>query len=239
MLIRNGKAFGIGIFLSLVFAGLLVLIFSPVMEGGKMNGLQYADNSFNMLAKGSSYFIPAVSESVGKFSGKTLEPISFEMDKKMDVEAAKKILGAAGAQVEIDSTKMKLSGDLGEILKVAVRDADSMYKNDGKTVSALYGMDEKTVLKTWWLALNKLEKELTKNKLLEQSKIVSDVTKKAIEPGYNFYGIEAQKVKEHWQLLAALLIFYILYTLLWGCGIFYIFEGIGLSMTKAKVKLEI
>jgi hypothetical protein len=34
-------------------------------------------------------------------------------------------------------------------------------------------------------------------------------------------------------------VFYVVYTLWWGFAIFFIFEGIGLSMTKAKVKKEV
>jgi hypothetical protein len=36
-----------------------------------------------------------------------------------------------------------------------------------------------------------------------------------------------------------LLVFYVAYTMWWGFAIFYIFEGIGLSMKKAKVKKEV
>jgi hypothetical protein len=36
-----------------------------------------------------------------------------------------------------------------------------------------------------------------------------------------------------------LLVFYIAYTMWWGFSIFFFFEGIGLSMKKAKVKKEV
>jgi len=39
------------------FAGVLALIFSPIFGDGR-NGLVYADDMFNKLSKGSSYFIP-------------------------------------------------------------------------------------------------------------------------------------------------------------------------------------
>jgi hypothetical protein len=65
------------------------------------------------------------------------------------------------------------------------------------------------------------------------------VTKKAIEASYNFYGVEAVQVKEKAGLMTFLLVFYVAYTLWWGFAIFFIFEGIGLTMSKAKVKKEV
>ena len=65
------------------------------------------------------------------------------------------------------------------------------------------------------------------------------VTKKAVETAHNFYGIEAQKVTEKAGLMTGLLVFYVVYTMWWGFAIFYLFEGLGLTMKKAKVKKEI
>jgi hypothetical protein len=36
-----------------------------------------------------------------------------------------------------------------------------------------------------------------------------------------------------------LLVFYLVYTLWWGFAIFYLFDGVGLSMKKARVKQEV
>jgi hypothetical protein len=65
------------------------------------------------------------------------------------------------------------------------------------------------------------------------------VTKKAIEASYNFYGVNPKKVKDEVVLMTFLLVFYVAYTMWWGFAIFFIFEGIGLSMKKAKVKKEV
>jgi hypothetical protein len=46
-------------------------------------------------------------------------------------------------------------------------------------------------------------------------------------------------VKEKAGLMTFLLVFYVAYTLWWGFAIFFIFEGIGLTMSKAKVKKEV
>jgi hypothetical protein len=46
-----------GILLLVSFFVVLVMIFMPIFPG-KVNGLDYMDNLFNMISKGSSYFIP-------------------------------------------------------------------------------------------------------------------------------------------------------------------------------------
>ena len=68
--------------------------------------------------------------------------------------------------------------------------------------------------------------------------MVSDVNKKAVETAYNYFGVEAQKVADKALLMTGLLVFYVIYTMWWGFAIFYIFDGVGLTMTKAKVKKE-
>src|SRR4030066_1361212 len=235
MLIRNKKLFSIGAFFAITFLGVLFLIFSPLF-GGK-NGLQYSDDSFNKLAKGSSYFIPKVAKSVEPFVGKPLS-VTIKLEKAEDVDNTAKLFSVAGATVETKDTQLKINGDLGLILQSALKDSDNMYKNDGKAVLERYGYDEKKVMKNWWTALDKIDKTLKKDKLIAEAKIISDVTKKAVEPGYNFYKIDANKVSEHAGMMSGLLIFYVAYTMWWGYAIFYMFEGLGLSMKKAKVKKE-
>ena len=236
MMIRNKKLFSLGMFLTITFFGVLFLIFMPVFNG--KNGLQYADDSFNKLAKGSSYFIPKVSKSVEIFVGKPLS-ISINLDRAEDVEKIAKLFTEAGAKVDAKDRELKIEGDLGAILLSALKDADAMYKNDGKSVSERYGYNDKEVMKIWWKALNKIEKDLKKEKLVAEAKAVSDVIKKAVEPGYNFYQIDAYSVKDHLGMMTGLLVFYVLYTIWWGFAILYLFEGVGLSTKKAKVKKEV
>lgn len=235
MLVKNKKPFSIGVIFAISFMGVLLLIFSQVFMG--KNGLQFADDSFNKLAKGSSYFIPKISRSVENFAGKPLVA-NLKIEKADDLEITAKIFTAAGAKVAVRNKQLDVEGDLGLILQSALKDADAMYKNDGKSVSARYGCDEKKAMQNWWQAFGKIEKGLKKEKKITEAKIVADVTKKALEPGYNFYQIDANKVSEHVGMLSGLLIFYVVYTMWWGYAIFYLFEGIGLTMKKAKVRKE-
>ncbi len=228
----NKKAMSMGIFLGLTFFVVLSLIFSPIFGEGK-NGLVFSDDMFNKLSKGSSYFIPKVMESNRKFVGANIST-TVKIEKAEDVEKAVKVLTVAGAQVEEAGHEIKIMADIGGLMGTALNDSDAMYKNDGKSVSDRYGFDEKEVMVTWWNIMKPLDKQLKKEGKIEEARIVSDVMKKAVETAHNFYGIEAQKVTDKAGMMIALLVFYVIYTMWWGFAIYYMFEGIGLSMSKAK-----
>jgi len=242
-----------GIALGISFIVVLVLIFSPIFpkttEGEPQNGLQWADEMFNSLAKGSSYFIPKVAKSNEEFMGKMFT-VSIKLGKPEDkpgdgekrAERASKLFTVnEGAKVEVNGAELKIEGDLGKVLAAALRDSETMYRNEGEKIKALYGTvmktdDEKQMFRQWWNVLDKINKQFMIEKKAAESKIVSNVMKKAVEAAYNFYKVDAVKVKEKAGLMVFLLVFYVVYTMWWGFAIFFTFEGIGLSMTKAKVK---
>src|SRR3972149_5684758 len=120
MLIRNKKTFSVGVVFAISFIAVLALIFSPVFNG--KNGLVFSDDSFNKLAKGSSYFIPKVTKTAEKFSGKPLSA-TIKLDKPEDVENTAKLFQTAGAVAEANGTELKVEGDMGAILLSAVKDA--------------------------------------------------------------------------------------------------------------------
>jgi len=130
------------------------------------------------------------------------------------------------------------------VLKAALDDSDKMFNNEGDKIKAKYaeamGTDDvKQMFRQWNNVLPKIDKVFKKEGKIEDAKIVSDVTKKAIEAAYNFYGVNPKKVKDEVFLMTFLLVFYVAYTMWWGFAIFFIFEGLGLSMKKAKVKKEV
>jgi hypothetical protein len=245
------KSLGIGIALALSFLVALFLIFSPIFGDGK-NGLVFADDLFNKLSKGSSYFIPKVAKDNEKFMGKMFTvniKVSKPEDKPGDAEkraerAAKLFAVNPGAKVEVNGSELKIEGDLGLVLKAALEDSDVMFKNEGDKLKAKYEAamatdDVKQMFRQWNNVLPKINKEFAKEKKIEEAKIVSAVTKKAVETAYNYYGVEAQKVSDKAVLMTGLLVFYVIYTMWWGFAIFYIFDGIGLTMSKSKVKKEV
>lgn len=239
MLIRHTRPFNTGIALAITFVGILIVIFMPIFGGGRI-GLNFSDDLFNSLSKGSSYFIPEVARNVEAFKGKDYAVV-VKVDKPEKVAKVVKIYQVAGAMVGTgpSETEVKIAGDLGKVLDSVLKDSDSMFYNKGSEVSARYGFDEKEVMKLWWTTLNASVKELQKQKKLGEANIIAEVDMKAVEPAFNYYKIEPQKVADRALTMGGLLVFYVGYTLWWGYAIFYLFEGIGLSMKKAKVKKEI
>ena len=245
------KHLGLGVAMGCSFLVILFLTFSPIFpksaEGKAQNGLEWADETFNRLSKGSSYFIPKVTKNVEKYVGKTFS-MAVKMDKDGDKPGdaekravnASKVFIAAGANVTVTGPELKVEGDLGKILMAALQDSDAMYKNDGNYIRTKYGTDdEKKMFRQWHNAFTKFDKALKKQGKIEESNIVSEVTKKAVEAAYNYYGVDAIQVKDKVGLMTFLLVFYVVYTMWWGFSIFFVFEGIGLSMKKAKVKKEV
>jgi len=118
-------------------------------------------------------------------------------------------------------------------------DSDAMFKNKDSEVTARYGIDGKEVMSLWHGVFSKSMKELQKAKKIDEANMVNTALKKGVEPAYNFFGIEAQDIMDKAGTVVGLLTFYVAYTMWWGYAIFYMFEGIGLSMKKAKVKKEV
>jgi len=237
MIVKNKTAFAQGAFLAVTFAGVLALIFSPVFGEGR-NGLVYADDMFNKLSKGSSYFIPKVSKSNEKFANTTIA-VSVKFEKPEQIDGTIKLLATAGIDAKNTNSELQLNGNLGALMAKILQDSDDMYKNNGAAVAARYGIDEKEAMASWHVTLKGVDKALKKQGKIEEAKIVSDVMKKAVEPAYNYYKVEAQNVVDKAGIMTGLLVFYVAYTMWWGFAIFYMFDGVGLTMKKAKVKKEV
>lgn len=245
------KHLGLGAAMAVGFFVILFLTFSPIFpksaDGKAQNGLEWADETFNRLSKGSSYFIPKVAKNIEKYNGRQFT-IAVKMDKEGDKPGdaekravnASKVFVSSGANVTVTGPELKVEGDLGKILVVALQDSDAMYKNDGNYIRTKYGTDdEKKMFRQWHNVFTKFDKALKKQGKIEEANIISEVTKKAVEPAYNYYTVDAIQVKDQVGLMTFLLVFYVAYTMWWGFSIFFVFEGIGLTMKKAKVKKEV
>ena len=236
MIILNKKEFTVGTIMALGFFGLLFVIVSPVFNG--RNGLEFADDMFNKLSKGSAYFIPKVEAHNQDFMGKQFA-VTIIPDQPEDAERIAKLLTGSGEMVVPKEGSLDIKGDLGRMLAAVIKDSDAMYKNDGAQLASTYGYEEKQVMKDWWQALDKMNKELQLNKAFEEAKMIGDVMKKVVEPAYNFYKIEAVKVSERALSMTGILMFYVIYTVWWGFAIMYIFEGLGITTKRAKAKKEL
>jgi hypothetical protein len=214
-----------GILMLISFLALLGIIFTPVFPG-QVNGLDYMDGLFNSISKGSSYFIPETMAKVAKSAGQSMD---VKIKMKSDKEAADtaKQYTAAGAQVTVNGAELAIKGDIAQLMKACLEDADKMFKNEGKAVADKYGISEKQALFNWYNSVSSVSKDLTKQNKFDQAKIFDNISKKALEPAYNYYGVKAEKWNEKIVLVLASLAFYVFYTLWYGFGLMYIFEGLG------------
>ena len=232
-MIRNKKAFNVGLLLTVSFFVVLWIMFLPYFGGE--NAFHAADRLFNTISKGSSYYIPGLVEKSKEWQGKAFDvKISVSPDKLRDNVA--KVLMTNGVMVAHEANALKVQGDLGSLFQAALRDSDDMYHNRGDAVSARYGMPEKEALFSWHNALKAMDKALKEQKNFKESKAVNEVIARAVEVGYNYYGIAPQKASERAGILAFSLIFYVVYTIWWGFAIMYLCEGVGLAMKKGAKK---
>jgi len=226
-MIEHKKEFYGGFGLLIGFVVILIIIFSPVFKG--QNGLEYLDNLYNSISKGSAYYIPKVKKETDTFSGKSVQ-VAIEMADEARAQQAASLFMKGGALVNVSGTGLKIEGDLGKILANCLADADSMYINDGQATSSKYGYNERQVLFNWWKALKSMDKDLKKQKEFEAAKVVSQVVKKAVECSYNYYKIEPQKISDRTGIVIFSLVFYVVYTLWYGFAILFMFEGWGMKL---------
>ena len=212
----------------IAFSVLLVVIFMPVFPG-KVNGLDYMDNLFNMISKGSSYFIPKAMKDSEQFAGKMIDVKVAMTDDKQAADAAK-LLEVNGAKATVSGKDVVIKADIGLMMKGGLEDADFMFKNDGKPVADKYGFSEKQAMFIWHTLFRKISADLTKQQKFNEAKSLSNVQKKALEPAYNYYGVDAKNWNENLGLIIFALAFYVFYTLWYGFGLMWLFEGLGLKI---------
>ncbi|MFA7383804.1 MAG: hypothetical protein WC001_10170 [Desulfurivibrionaceae bacterium] len=230
-MIANKKEFSGGLVMMVGFWIVFALLLSPLYpgQGKKVNMLDYMDNMYNSISKKSSYYVPAIREKAETYRGNIIT-LNIKTDETLSAVRLTSLLQQAGAKVQAGDKEIKISGDLGGILTAVLADADAMFANDGAAVSAKYGAGEKQVMFDWYNALKSMEKSLTKQKKFKESKMFYQVRTKTVEPAYNYYGIEAQSIKEKAVLVIASLVGYVIYTMWFGFSILFMFEGWGLKL---------
>ncbi len=217
-----------GIFMLITFFILLAVIFMPVFPG-KVNGLDYMDNLFNMISKGSSYFIPESLSKSEKFAGKMID-VKIKLDDDTRAAETAKLVQMSGGQATVAGKEVAIKGDMALIMKGSLVDSDFMFKNDGKSVADKYGYPEKQAMFNWHTLFKKISTDLTKQEKFAEAKPFAEIQKKALEPAYNYYGVEAKNWNENLALIIFALAFYVFYTLWYGFGLMWIFEGLGLKI---------
>ncbi|MEA1933128.1 MAG: hypothetical protein U9N60_01645 [Thermodesulfobacteriota bacterium] len=227
-MIEHKKEFFGGFIMMAIFIAVLVAIFMPLFKG--QNALQYLDDLYNSISKGSAYYIPVVKENANAYMGKEVE-VTLAMADSAQAEQTLKLYEAAGCNVTASDNELKVNGDFGKIMAASLVDADSMYYNKGEEIKGRHGYDERQVVYNWWKSFKAMDKDLKEQKKFEEAKILSDVVKKAVETSYNYYTIEPQNIKDKLGIVLFSLIFYVAYTLFYGFAIMFMFEGWGLKLS--------
>ncbi len=236
-MIRNPKAFAIGLVMLLSFALCYVGMMSPNFGNGR-NGLNYADDTFNSFSKGSSDFIKESTQLAASLKGTNID-LTIKASSAADAINWGKLYTVSGAAVTIKDASLTIKGDFGQILSSVVVDSASMYKNDAKTVETKYGYNAREATNNWNNSLKKIDAALKAKSQFAEEIVLSKVVQKALEPGYNYYGVEIKKVGDNKASLAFLLSFYLLYTVWYGFGLYYLFNGLGIVVSKPKKKVEV
>lgn len=247
MIIADRGKFIIGSVLLLAFVVVLILMFVPLFGPQRnLHFIDYAQQILNSLAKGSAYFIPKLRKDLEGWKGRELNinvSLSALGKNPEEVRAlAEKILPVAIPEgFEIREGKLYLKTDMAQLLGVIVDDSEVMYFNRGEVLRNKYQVsDEKAVLRFWHSLLSRVERKLyVEEKKFAEAEIIKEVKIKAIEPAHNYYGTPISSVKENPLPLALLLIWYIVYTIWYGVGTLYFFEGLGFTAKKPKKKREI
>jgi len=217
----------IGVALLVSFIIVLVIFFMPVFAG--QNGLNYLDNLYNSISKGSAYYIPKVQHLVEDHGGKDVT-LDLKMADAGTATAVESIFEKAGITAAMEGNNLMVNGDLAEIFSLCLADADDAYHNRDEALEAKYGVGARKVMYGWWAALAAIEKDLKRQKLFASADLAHSVQAKTVECAYNYHGIEPQNIKDRWSIVLFSLIFYVIYTVWYGYAIMYIFEGLGFDL---------
>ncbi|WP_243358101.1 hypothetical protein [Fundidesulfovibrio terrae] len=255
MLIVNKAPFAKGLFLMITFLIVFGVIMSPVFKdhnGNVQTGLEFSDDFFNKLSKNSSDYFDTVKAVVAKQKGVQIavnatiskpdpkdEPDHAKAQAKanQDAQNIAKVLQTAGAQVEVKDNVLMVKADLGVITEFACNKAISVFAVTGtEAVDKPENQANRKLCKDLWKGFGAMMKALQKDRKVAEAKALDTVMRKGLEPAYNFYGLPGEPVSQNVLMLIGLLSFYVVYTMWYGFSIFFMFEGVGMSMKKSKKK---
>lgn len=227
-MIYNKKEFYTGGTMFVVFFVVLFVMFQPIFNGH--NTMEYLDNLYNSISKGSIDYIPQLKTDAESFDAQRVA-VEMVYPSKAEAEQSRVLFVAAGAQAAASGATLTVTGNLGAILKAGLDDSALMYNNDGDAVSAKYGIDAQRALFNWWTSLKLMDKSLKSQKEFAAAKTVTTVQKKAVEAAYNYFGVEPIHIMDEVGMVTFSLIFYVVYTLWYGFAILFLFEGWGLKLS--------
>lgn len=224
----NKKEFVGGVGLMAVFMIVLFMFFMPIIDG--KNGLNYLDNLFNSISKGSAYYIPSLKETIGKSQTGKEVTVNLSYDSAELAKENAALFSKAGATVTEDGAKLSITGDFGNILMNCLEDSDSLFHNKGDVLQEKYGVEGRKILFDWWTSLKAMKKSFDKQEQFDNGKTVYSIMTKAVECAYNYYKIVPESMSNKLSMVIFSLVFYVVYTMWYGYAILFMFEGWGLQI---------
>lgn len=228
-MISSKKEFYGGAAMMVGFLVVLVAMFLPLFEG--KNGLNYLDDLFNSISKGSAYYIPTVADEVQNTQVGKQITVTLSYDTDTQARESALLFKKAGASARVEEAAVSVTGDFGKILGACLADADTLFHNDGEALQARYGIEGKRVLFNWWTTLKAMQSALNKQKKFAEGKVIHTVMTRAVECSYNYYTVVPDHITDRLGIVIFALIFYVVYTLWYGYAILFLFEGWGLQIS--------
>lgn len=226
-MLANRKEFMTGFFMMVAFLIVLFVMFMPVFGGH--NALQYFDSLYNSISKGSAYYIPDLTKKIEKSPEKNIT-VTLGMKDDAEAKTVGTLLMKTGAMVNVSGSQIKMSGEMNAIMAAVLEDMDNLFHNRGDAVKGKYPMDERLAGYGWWVGIKAIVKDLNRQHLFAEAKQLAEINKKAVECAYNYYGIAPQNIGDKWGIVFFSLAFYVIYTIWYGYGILFMFEGWGLKL---------
>jgi hypothetical protein len=165
----------LGLILIAEFIGILILLYLPIIEN--KTPITFLDDLYKSISKGAVYFIPALREKAKDFE-KTNIDIFFVVMNDRQKEQFLQLLISSEINFEIIENQIHIRDNLFRIMQRILLDADEMSKNISEGIRNRYNTNEKEIIFNWWSLLNKIEFQLTKQKLIAAATFVSRVKEK-------------------------------------------------------------
>ncbi|AEF93786.1 hypothetical protein Desca_0907 [Desulfotomaculum nigrificans CO-1-SRB] len=233
-MIRDSKSFFIGLVMMIVFIGVYLYMMSPNFGNGR-NGLEFSDDMFNSLSKGSvQSVVQGEIKKAAKWNGTNIDVTLKCKDASQAKRWGDALQKVDGAVVNVNQDKVALKADLGKFFATIGEDCTNMFNNNGDAVKQKYNTDPRDATNRWYSISKAVGSALEKKEQFKESVAIQTFMTKVIEPGYNYYGVETKFVKDNKGTMSLMLLFYLFYTLWYGFAIYYICVGLGIVMTKGK-----
>ena len=230
------RRFALGAGLLGAFVVVLVAMVTPLFGGHNL--LAAADELFNERAKSSADYLASAQEKATAWTGTDVD-LGVSPGELPEPQAMMDVVAKHAETSLTPDGRVRVTGNLGQLAQAAIADAEALFVNDTARLEQEYeGRDAPTSVYAWWLVFDGLSRRYVQENRADEAAFTKLVATKVLEPAYNFRGIAVTSTGQSTARLALLLVFYVGYTVLYGLGIMYLFEGLGISATHGGSKLE-